>query len=137
VLEEIFAEVVDRNARIAPTGRILDPQGKVVKDYSDIGVPAYLEFEVPADAKFFTLEVNGARIHQPLVDGYQPPASTSAPAKPAAQPAQPAKPKEPEVIDALPVDETSAADAEWKSLPLEFGKEQKEKADVDLEQHKD
>ena len=29
VLQEIFAEVVDKNARIADNGRILDPQGQV------------------------------------------------------------------------------------------------------------
>src|SRR5262249_57496105 len=31
VLPEIFAEVVDKNARVADNGRILDPQGNVVK----------------------------------------------------------------------------------------------------------
>ncbi|MFO0841420.1 MAG: vWA domain-containing protein [Gemmataceae bacterium] len=136
VLEEIFAEVVDRNARVADHGRILDPQGRVVKNYSDTGLPAYLEFEVPADAKYFTLEVNGTKIHQALVDGFQPPVSSAAPKAP--QPVAAAKPKEPEVIDALPVDDTSEADAEWKSLPLEFGQEAtSEKPDVDLERHND
>src|SRR5438270_2229125 len=38
VLQEIFAEVVDKNARIADQGKILDPQGRVVKDYSDTGM---------------------------------------------------------------------------------------------------
>jgi hypothetical protein len=68
VLEEVFAEVVDRNARLADHGRILDPQGRVVKDYSDTGLSAYLEFEMPAGAEYFTLEVNGNRIHQGLSD---------------------------------------------------------------------
>ena len=40
VLQDIFAEVVDKNARVADNGRILDPQGRVVKDYSDTGLPA-------------------------------------------------------------------------------------------------
>ena len=44
VLQEIFAEVVDKNARVSDHGRILDPQGSVVKDYSDTGLPAFLEF---------------------------------------------------------------------------------------------
>ena len=48
VLQEIFAEVVDKNARVSDNGRILDPNGRVVKDYSDAGLPAYLEFEMPA-----------------------------------------------------------------------------------------
>ena len=68
VLQEIFAEVVDKNARIADHGRILDPQGRVVKDYSDTGMSAYLEFEVPAGAEYFTLEVNGNKVHQGLSD---------------------------------------------------------------------
>src|SRR5271169_6505496 len=67
-VEEIFAEVVDKNARISDGGRILDPQGKVVKDYSDTGLSAYLEFEIPNSAAYFTMEVNGNRIHQPLSD---------------------------------------------------------------------
>jgi hypothetical protein len=68
MLQEIFAEVVDKNARVADNGRILDPQGHVLKDYSDTGMSAYLEFEAPAGAEYFTLEVNGSRIHQGLSD---------------------------------------------------------------------
>jgi hypothetical protein len=68
MLQEIFAEVVDRNARIAEAGRILDPQGNVLKDYSDTGLTGFLEFEAPAGAAYFTLEVNGQRIHQGLSD---------------------------------------------------------------------
>jgi hypothetical protein len=75
VLQEIFAEVVDKNARIADKGRILDPQGRVVKDYSDSGMTAYLEFEIPSGAEYFTLEVNGNRIHQGLSDHANVPAS--------------------------------------------------------------
>jgi hypothetical protein len=69
VLQEIFAEVVDKHARIADKGRILDHQGKVLKDYSDTGMSAFLEFEAPAGTPYFTLEVNGNRIHQGLSDG--------------------------------------------------------------------
>jgi hypothetical protein len=68
MVEEIFAEVVDKNARISDGGRVLDPHGKVVKDYSDTGMTAYLEFEMPAGSEYFTLEVNGNRIHQGLSD---------------------------------------------------------------------
>ena len=75
VLQEIFAEVVDKNARIADNGRILDAQGHVIKDYSDTGMSAYLEFEVPAGAEYFTLEVNGSKIHQGLSDRVQVPPS--------------------------------------------------------------
>ncbi|HEY7326374.1 MAG TPA: vWA domain-containing protein [Gemmataceae bacterium] len=79
MLQEIFAEVVDKNARIADNGRILDSQGRTVKDYSDTGMSAYLEFEMPADAEYFTLEVNGNKIHQGLSDraNVPPPQLTS------------------------------------------------------------
>jgi hypothetical protein len=77
-LEEIFAEVVDKNARVADNGRILDPQGKTVQAYSDTGLPAYLEFEMPAGAEYFTLDVNGNRIHQGLSDHAQVPAAQRA-----------------------------------------------------------
>src|SRR5205085_5633175 len=75
MLQEIFAEVVDKNARIADHGRILDPQGRVVKDYSDTGLPAFLEFEMPAGADYFTLDVNGNKIHQGLADHARVPPS--------------------------------------------------------------
>jgi len=68
VLQEIFAEVVDKNARVAEKARILDPQGNVVKNYSDTGLPAYLDFEMPAAAEYFVLEVESQRIQQPLVE---------------------------------------------------------------------
>jgi hypothetical protein len=67
-LQEIFAEVVDRNARVADNGKILDPSGRVIKDYSDTGLPAVLRFNVPAGTQFFTLEVNGQRFNQQLTD---------------------------------------------------------------------
>jgi hypothetical protein len=75
VLQEIFAEVVDKNARVADHGRILDPSGRVIKDYSDTGLPAYLQFEVPNKTPYFTLEVAGQRIHQRLYERAQVPPS--------------------------------------------------------------
>jgi hypothetical protein len=75
VLQEIFAEVVDRNARIADAGLIKDDQGHVLKDFGDTGLTGYLEFEAPAGSKYFTLEVNGSRIHQGLNDHAQVPPS--------------------------------------------------------------
>jgi hypothetical protein len=68
VLEQIFAEEVDKNARVAPKGRVLDPNGKVLADYSDTGVPAILEFDAPPSAQYFTLELPGFRLHQGLMD---------------------------------------------------------------------
>jgi hypothetical protein len=75
VLQEIFAEVVDKNARVANHGRILDASGRVVKNYSDTGLPARLEFEVPNGTAYFTLEVHGNRIHQGLFEMAQVPPS--------------------------------------------------------------
>ncbi len=78
LLQEIFAEVVDKNARIADNGRILDPQGQTIKDYSDTGLSGYLEFEMPAGSEYFTLEVNGNKIHQGLSDQARVPAAQMA-----------------------------------------------------------
>jgi hypothetical protein len=75
MLQEIFAEVVDKNARVADSGRILDPSGRVVKDYSDTGLTAFLEFEMPAGAEYFTLDVNGSKVHQGLSDHARVPPS--------------------------------------------------------------
>jgi hypothetical protein len=140
MLEEIFAEVVDRNARVADHGKILDPQGRVLKDYAGVGLPAYLEFEAPTSANYFTLEVNGQSIHQPLADGVQTPASSSAfgkaqpTAAPVASPVPPppvAKPvAEKEMVEHLEVDPN---EAEWRNLPLELRKDQQDNPDVDLD----
>ena len=75
MLQEIFAEVVDQNARVSDHGRILDPTGRVVKNYSDTGLPAFLDFEMPAGADYFTLDVNGSKIHQGLSDDAHVPPS--------------------------------------------------------------
>ncbi len=153
VLQEIFAEVVDRNARVADHGRILDPQGRTVKDYSDTGLPAYLEFEVPAGAEYFTLEVNGARIHQGLSDRAVVPAQGTAPAASAAPPVAPPVPppvppptrQQPQAAAPAPAASTPPTapaheddeDAEWRGIDLEFGKPGEEPTDIDLEKHKD
>jgi hypothetical protein len=65
-LAEIFAEVVDKNAKIADSGALYDPQGRKLKDFSDTGLTGYLEFEIDAKADSFTLEVNGNKITQSL-----------------------------------------------------------------------
>src|SRR5262249_43093980 len=93
-LQQIFAEVVDVNARVADRGKILDPQGRTVRDYSDTGLPAKLEFEIDAAAAYFTLDAAGSRIHQGLSDTAAVPASqvAAAPAScdeaPLAEPAE-------------------------------------------------
>ncbi len=128
VLQEIFAEVVDKNARVADNGRILDPQGRVVKNYSDTGLPAFLEFEMPAGAEYFTLEVNGQRVHQGLTERAKVPAServerveevaTALAAEEEPPSVLPADPAEPKDIDAAALD-----DGEWKGIDLQFNPE--------------
>jgi hypothetical protein len=86
-LADIFAEVVDRNARVADHGKILDPQGRVVRNYADTGLPALLRFDMPPGALYFTLEVNGRQIYQPLADNVAVPVGTAAPARSQPMPA--------------------------------------------------
>jgi hypothetical protein len=64
-LRDIFAEVVDENSMVAPTGRVFDDSGTVFKTWND-GVPTKLVFSLPAHSKSFNLEVAGQRIEQPL-----------------------------------------------------------------------
>ena len=147
VLQEIFAEVVEKNARVSDHGRILDPNGRVVKDYSDTGLPAFLEFEMAAGSNYFTLDVNGQQINQALTDhGTVPPIAVApAPAppprkvqappqptppmpKPKAAPPQPAAPTIP---TALPAD-AGADDELWRGIDLEFKKEGAKAEDEDM-----
>jgi hypothetical protein len=136
LLQEIFAEVVDRNARVADNGRIFDAQGRVVKDYSDTGLPAFLEFEMPAGSEYFMLEVNGTRVHQPLSDRARVPATTAATEPPIAE-ALPAD--EPPMAEAVPAaakgEEDDDPNAEWRSIHLELKKDVE--TDIDLEKPQD
>jgi hypothetical protein len=64
-LRDIFAEVVDENALVAPTGRVLDHTGAVAANYSD-GMPSLLKFSLPVTATEFTVEVGPNRVTQKL-----------------------------------------------------------------------
>ncbi|NBO93651.1 MAG: VWA domain-containing protein [Planctomycetia bacterium] len=119
-LEQIFAEVVDRNARVADHGKIKTPDGKIVADFTDKGLPAYLEFTVPAEVMYFTLEVNGQQIHQTLDDAVPAPPSSTV------------KEAAPEIIDHLPVD-NDPSEQEWKGLSLEFGSGPSSEGDKNLD----
>ncbi|MGF1581854.1 MAG: vWA domain-containing protein [Gemmataceae bacterium] len=88
VLEQIFAEVVDENTRVADHGKILAPNGAVLANFSDTGLPAFLEFEVATGTSYFTLEVNGNRIQQPLSDTAVVPSSEINASLPQRTPAQ-------------------------------------------------
>jgi hypothetical protein len=147
-VQQIFAEVVDKNARVAEKGKILDPDGRVVKDYSDTGVTGFLEFEIASNAAYFTLEVPGHRIHQALrEDAIIPEAerTESAPtqsvervsathtapetARPAPQAAVPtARPAAPKPVESKPVEKKSDEEEEWLGFDLKF----ENQPDVDL-----
>jgi hypothetical protein len=64
-LRDIFAEVVEENAMIAPSGRVLGESGEVVANFAD-GLPGVLKFSLPLDGGGFTVEVGGNRIEQKL-----------------------------------------------------------------------
>ena len=66
VLQEIFAEVVSESQIIAPTGRIYDAEGQVIKNFAD-GLPAKVTFDLPKTSACFELEVAGRRIRQSIV----------------------------------------------------------------------
>jgi hypothetical protein len=65
-LVEIFAEVVSEHQIVAPTARIFSEQGELVKNFTD-GLPARVSFAMPAESKYFELEVEGQRIRQSVV----------------------------------------------------------------------
>ena len=121
---------------------------------------------MPAGAAYFTLEVNGQRIHQALADGVQAtppipvaPSSTAqrsaAPPIPPAQsipsapkwqaPPAPPTPAAPAMQAPAPTPAPAAADddddALWKGIDLEFNKEGAKAADdedvIELEEQKD
>jgi hypothetical protein len=63
-----FFAVVRANARVAAGGRVLDPDGRVLRDYATTGVPGVIEFEAPEGAAHFTLVIGGRKYHQRLSD---------------------------------------------------------------------
>jgi hypothetical protein len=63
---EIFAEVVSENQIVAPTAKIFDSNGQIVKSFSD-GLPAKVTFQMSSTSQWFELEVGGRRIRQSVV----------------------------------------------------------------------
>ena len=62
---EIFAEVVDENQIVAPSARLYDARGQLVKSFTD-GLPTKVTFTLPAESAYFELEVGDERIRQIL-----------------------------------------------------------------------
>jgi hypothetical protein len=65
-LRDIFAEVVDENAFVASSGRVLTDSGEMAANYAD-GLPGVLKFKLPLGAQGFVVEVAGNRIEQKLL----------------------------------------------------------------------
>lgn len=65
-LIEIFAEVVSEHQIVAPTARIYDSTGQIVKNFAD-GLPAKVSFTMPVSSEWFELEVAGKRIRQSVI----------------------------------------------------------------------
>ena len=65
-LRDIFAEVVDENAFVAPSGKVLTDTGATAASYAD-GLPGILKFKLPLSAHGFVVEVAGNRIEQKLL----------------------------------------------------------------------
>ncbi len=64
-LVEIFAEVVDENQIIAPSAKLFDAHGGLIKHFGD-GLPAKVRFRMPAASHWFELEIAGRRVRQPV-----------------------------------------------------------------------
>jgi hypothetical protein len=67
-IEEIFAEVVSENTIVAASGRILNNDSKVIRDFPD-GVPALLRFSLPVGSTAFKLEFPGGSVTQDITEG--------------------------------------------------------------------
>ena len=111
-LDDIFAEAVRENMRVASDGRVLDPDGRVVANYEGVGLPAFLEFDLKDGARYFVLEFSGNRIVQPLIDG--------------------AGPLPDSVITPEVQEQVDDVDADWRKIHLVMRKDG-ESADVDLD----
>ncbi len=130
-LRDIFAEVVDRNARVADHGRVLDDKGRLIRDYAGRGLPACLEFEVPLDAEYFTLEVNGVRVHQGLFDRARVPPRETVKAAPPPAPPKPTPPPAPAKAPPAPpkpAQQPAGPPEDWQQINLELA-EGNQKAD--------
>lgn len=68
-IEEIFAEVVSEDAKVAASGRVTNQAGKLCRDYTD-GLPALLRFKLPAGSTSFTIEFPGGTITQDITSAH-------------------------------------------------------------------
>jgi hypothetical protein len=64
----VVATIKPQVAGPALGGKILDPAGRTVLDFTGTGLPSKLEFLIPSGTSHFTLELGNERILQPLSD---------------------------------------------------------------------
>lgn len=65
-LAEIFTELVDGSMILADDGAVHDAKGNEVLSFRDTKVPARFEFDLPAGATGFSLEIAGQKFSQTL-----------------------------------------------------------------------
>jgi len=61
----LFGELMSENTIVAPSGKVLDPNGNVVAHFSD-GLPGKFQFMLPEDCSSFTLQVGESEVVQDL-----------------------------------------------------------------------
>lgn len=65
ILDVLFGELATEDMIVAPSGRVLDPDGNLVKHYAD-GLPGKFQFMLPAGCSSFTLQAGGSEVVQDL-----------------------------------------------------------------------
>ncbi|MDJ1182948.1 vWA domain-containing protein [Roseofilum casamattae] len=71
-LEQVFKEFVSEDMMVIGSGRIVNQNGKVCHEYAD-GVPALLQFTLPAGSHAFSLEFPGGSVTQDISEGLATP----------------------------------------------------------------
>jgi len=67
ILDVLFGELMTEDIIVAPSGKVLDPEGNLVKQFSD-GLPGKFSFMLPEASTSFTLQAGGQDLVQDLSD---------------------------------------------------------------------
>lgn len=67
ILDVLFSQLMTEDVIVAPSGKVLDPDGNVVKQFAD-GLPDRFIFMLPEDCSSFTLQAGGQEHVQDLSD---------------------------------------------------------------------
>ncbi|MCY2927901.1 MAG: hypothetical protein NTV86_00115 [Planctomycetota bacterium] len=63
----LFGELMSEEMIVAPSGKVVDPEGKVVAAFTD-GLPGKFQFTLPRGCRSFTLQASGKEVVQDLSD---------------------------------------------------------------------